>query len=296
MKPLAVGFAALVLAISVGSTGSPSFAQTAKTPAARAPRSAAPAQSAPAAAKPASTKKTGADAASVIERTYGPLLYWHPDTKNPKTVLKADVKLLEPNASNGIFAEAVCAQNGASVNFKLVSDDAKPQLQFDWHPDPTKTDEGVVDVKVAVDGNFHIAKGFLTIDGDNQYVNDMGVLFYEPGLAAKTKGERHFEIRTGSSLDNLLGGRVAADAQDEIDEGIRTSAGPLRDLANARKILMEMPIRGHDSAIYDLNAQDPVFHAFAQRCYEHFATPAAPAPTSAPPRTPTTSSPRAVKR
>ena len=229
---------------------------------------------------------------------YGPLLIWHPDAKDPKTVLKADIKFLnndprkrparsERKSPDGVATEAICAENGASINFQLVGERDTQGSQFDWHEDPAMPDEGVVDVKVTIDGTAHAAKGFLLLEGDNQYVNHMGLLFYEPGLPVRARRQTEFGLRTGTPLDNIFGGLLNDSSQAQADDGVRTSAGPLRDLVSARSIKFEFPIReGQYSATLELNPQDAVMHDFATRCYERFVTTKAPAAPAQPPPTP----------
>jgi hypothetical protein len=182
--------------------------------------------------------------------------------------------------------EAVCGPNGASVNFRLFDGKGNNGPKFDHHEDPSavgaKSD--IVDIDVSVDGKSHVAKGFLSVDGNNQFVNETGVLFYEPGLAVKTRGERQFEVRLGGSIDNLTQGLARADADAEIEEGLRTSAGPLSDLVKAHTIEMRVPIAGLRSrASFELDPTTPVFREFAGRCYSHFggsSTPRATPPAS----------------
>jgi hypothetical protein len=210
-------------------------------------------------------------------------LKWHPDTQQPQNVLKADPVFVNLNTEI-VFMEAVCAPNGASVNFKVFDRDGKTGPQFDHHGDPSgasKTE--IVDIDVSVDGRSHVAKGFLPIVDDKQAVNNVGVLFYEPGIAVKTRDERQFVGRLGASVDNIIGAAAAAEASAEIDEGLRTSAGPLSDLVKAKSIDMRMPILGaRAKAAFELSPTTPLFRAFAERCYARFggspaSQPAAPA-------------------
>lgn len=217
------------------------------------------------ASMPNSTAGGGATAAR------SPTLVWHPQKKKPGTVLESDVKLIgkqgTPRGNDGLFAEAVCTQNGVSVNFTLVGE-PPPGPRFEWYPnadDPKG--EGFVDVDVSINGSSHTARGFLRIEGDSQYLNQVGVLFYRPSLAARAPSERRLEARTGTALDRYIGPVVTAATEAEVDEGIRTSAGSLADLVNARNIRLGLPVHdGNYKARLELNPQEATLHAFATRC------------------------------
>jgi hypothetical protein len=224
---------------------------------------------------------TKAEAAATLERLWGPTMIWHPDKEQPANVLKADLKFVH-KPYDGIYGEVVCAPNGAGVNFKLLGKDGEPGPQFDWYEGDTG--DGYVNITVRVDNKSHVAKGFLVKEKGDTYVNHVGVLFYEPGIAVKVRGQRQFDVRLGGVIDNIVGGEVRDAANAEIEEGLRTSAGPLSDLVNARSIQMEIPVReGNYKATLELNPQDATLHAFATRCYERFATPAKPVPVTAAP-------------
>jgi hypothetical protein len=202
-------------------------------------------------------------------------------------VLKSDVKFVNPD--DAIFAEAVCASNGVSVSFMLYdgTDDQKGP-HFAARRDPnTDSHAPVVDITVRTDGKSHLAKGFLAVDGDNAFVNNVGLLFYDPSIAAQVRGARRLEVRTGTPLDVLTQPLALAGADAEIEEGIRTSAGPLSDLVNARSIEMDFPLLDSRTATatLELSPQDPVMHAFAAKCGGTSPSPAAapaPRPSSGP--------------
>jgi hypothetical protein len=215
-----------------------------------------------------------------------PVLAWHPDAKNPKTVIKTDAVTVRTNPVHVISAEAVCAQNGVSVNFELHGADDKIGPMFVSHSDPTSNgDDLVADVNVRMDGQSHVAKAWLTQYQGNNVVNEIGVLFYEPGIAARVRGEQRLQV---SGLGDLTGALVGAAADADVQEGIRTSAGPLADLVNARSIRVDLPVQqGNYEASLELSPQNELFHEFAVRCYERFGgrvTPAAP--STAPRRAP----------
>ena len=212
-----------------------------------------------------------------------PVLTWHADEKNPTTVLKADPVVV--NQTDAMFVEAVCGPNGASVNFKILKKNADIGPEFDHHEDPSPAGarSDIVDIDVRTDGKSRIAKGFLAVDGNDQFVNSVGVLFYDPGIAERVVGERRIQTRTGTPLDGLLGALIQADASPEIEEGIRTSAGPLPELVNARSIEMWLPVRGARSkAAVELSPATPVLHEFAERCYSRFGGPSVAPSTRAP--------------
>jgi hypothetical protein len=210
-----------------------------------------------------------------------PTLVWQPDAKNPKTVLKAGEVMVNWNPAHFIKAEAVCAPNGASVNFELHGPDGKIGPEFLSHTDPTSNgDDLVADVNVRMDGTSHVAKAWLTQYKGYNVVNEMGVLFYEPGLAARVRGEQRLLVR---GLGDLTGALVGGAADADAEEGIRTSAGPLSDLVNAHSIRVELPIHeGSYQATLELSPQSQVFHDFAVRCYEHFGGRVTPPATPAP--------------
>ncbi|HTM01985.1 MAG TPA: hypothetical protein VL173_00655 [Vicinamibacterales bacterium] len=225
-----------------------------------------------------------------------PTLVWTPDAKDSKNVIKASEVMVNWNPAHYIKAEAVCAPNGASVSFELDGDgNGKIPPMFESHADPTSNgDDLVADVPVRIDGASHVAKAWLTQVKDANVINEMGVLFYEPGIAARVRGEQRLLVRgLGDLTEALVGGA----ADDQVEEGIRTSAGPLSDLVNARSIRVELPIHeGSYQASLEVNPQHPVLHDFAVRCYERFggrvtapASSAAPAPPkTGPSRTGTT--------
>ncbi len=212
------------------------------------------------------------------------VIKWHPDKKQPQDVLKSDPMFL--NQNDVVFVEAVCAPNGASVNFEIFDKNDKPGPQFDSHEDPTGTARGeIVDIDVVIDGASHVAKGFLVLKGNDLFVNNVGVLFYEPGIAVRTRGERQIQLRSGTPLDNITGALLTADADPEIAEGLRTSAGPLAVLPKASSIEMRVPVAGaRTKAAYELSPTAPLFREFANRCYAKFGgtTTARPTATSAP--------------
>jgi len=263
----------------------PAVASTAAPQVATAPK---PTPPAPAPAKPtppsvSSSKPSDADRKQFNTRE----LHWHPDKERPERVLKSDVKFVNPD--DAIFAEAVCASNGVSVSFMLYdgTDDQKGP-HFAARRDPnTDSHAPVVDITVRTDGKSHLAKGFLAVDGDNAFVNNVGLLFYDPSIAAQVRGARRLEVRTGTPLDVLTQPLALAGADAEIEEGIRTSAGPLSDLVNARSIEMDFPLLDSRTATatLELSPQDPVMHAFAAKCGGTSPSPAAapaPRPSSGP--------------
>jgi hypothetical protein len=230
-----------------------------------------------------------------------PVVKWRPDTSNPQTVLQAAPIFVEPQAS--VLVEAVCGPNGASVNFRVYDRKGETGPQFDHHvdPSPAGAKSDIVDIEVSIDGKKHVAKGFLAIDDRNQFVNNVGVLFYEPGLAVKAKGERQFAGRIGAAVDNITGGLIAADVAPEIEEGLRTSAGPLSDLVKSSSIQMRVPVQGaRTAATFELGPAMSPFREFAARCYSRFggsATPKATPPTGTPSRTaPANPTPRRTTR
>jgi hypothetical protein len=213
-------------------------------------------------------------------------LHWRPDKDRPQSVLKAEIKFV--NDDDAVFAEAVCASNGVSVSFMLYdgTDDQKGP-QFANRRDPnTESHAPVVDVTVRTDGRSHLAKGFLALDGDNAFVNNVGLLFYDPSIAAQVRGQRRLEVRTGTPLDVLTQPLALAGADAEIEEGLRTSAGPVSDLLNARSIEMDFPLLDSRTAkaTLELSPQDPAMHAFVARCGGTSSSPA-PAPASGPANT-----------
>jgi hypothetical protein len=217
------------------------------------------------ASTPKSTASGGATAA--LSTT----LVWHPKKDSPDTVLESDVKLIGRRTAShgydGLFAEAVCTKNGVSVTFQLTGE-PQPGPRFEWYPnadDPRG--EGFVDVDVTIDGRSHTARGFLRIERDSQILNQMGVLFYRPNFAARAPSERRLAARTGTALDRYIGPLVTAATEAEIDEGIRTSAGSLTDLANSRNIRLAIPVHeGNYTALLEVNPQDATLHKFASRC------------------------------
>lgn len=231
-----------------------------------APTPPAQTRGAPAPSQPSASSTPSVDLAAAL----GPTLVWHPEKERPATVLKSDIKLIgpkKPDGYDGLFGEAVCSKNGVSVNFKLLGS-TEPGPSFESYEN--SGGEGFVDVDVSIDDQYHVAKGFLNIEGVNLYVNSMGVLFYEPTLAARAPGERRLEARTGTELDRLIGPLVTAATEAEIAEGLRTSAGPLTDLVKARSILLRVPIHEGYQATVEMNPQEPTLHAFATRCLAGF--------------------------
>ena len=229
---------------------------------------------------PTPAPRTNAAASTPTPATT-PTLAWHPDAKNPKTVIKSDEVMVKWNPAHFVKAEAVCAQNGASVNFELHGDDGKIGPMFESHTDPTSNgDDLVADVNVRIDGQAHVAKAWLTQYQGNNVVNEMGLLFYEPGIAARVRGEQRLLVR---GLGDLAGALVGAAADADAEEGIRTSAGPLSDLVTARSIRVELPVQqGSYAASLEVNPQHPVLHELAVRCYERFGGQVTPRPAAAP--------------
>ena len=218
-----------------------------------------------------------------LKRLRGPVLEWRADKQQPQTVLKADLKFLGDYGS--LFAEAVCASNGVSVNFNLYDPDGEPGPQFEHREDPnTDSHAPVVDITVRIDGQSHAAKGFLELKGDNAIVNHVGLLFYHPDLPVMARGERRLEVRTGTPLDVLTQPLALRAAEAEIEEGLKTSAGQLSDLVNARSIQMDFPILDPRArATFELSPQTPLMHELASRCLGgNTSTGRAPAPDPAP--------------
>src|SRR6476659_8643573 len=133
----------------------------------------------------AQTRGRGADAQPQPAAPRTPALTWHPDDQRPTTVLKADPVFV--NQTDAMFVEAVCGPNGASVNFKILKKNADVGPEFDHHEDPSPagSKSDIVDIDVHIDGKSRVAKGFLAVDDNNQFVNDVGVLFYDPGIAER---------------------------------------------------------------------------------------------------------------
>jgi len=255
-------------------------APAARTAAAKSPATPAPAKPTPPSVS--SSKPSDADRQKE-KQLFTRELHWHPDKERPQKVLKADIKFV--NADDAIFAEAVCATNGVSVNFMLydgTNDQKGPQFV---HRDDPNTDSHapVVDITVRTDGKSHLAKGFLALDGggDKVFVNNVGLLFYDASIAAQVRGQRRLEVRTGTPLDVLTQPLALAGADAEIEEGLRTSAGPLSDLLNARSIEMDFPLLDSRTAkaTFELSPQDPVMQDFVARCG---GTSPSPAPAPAP--------------
>lgn len=251
--------------------------------------------------RPSTPSTTGRISDDRLIELTTPVVKWRPAKSNPEAVLESAPIFVAPQAS--VLVEAVCGPNGASVNFSVYDRKGQTGPQFDHHEDRSlagsKSD--IVDIDVNIDGKKHVAKGFLAIDGDNQFVNNVGVLFYEPGLAVKARGERQFAGRLGGPIDNITGALLQADVDPEIEEGLRTSAGPLSDLVKAFSIQMRVPIQGSSTkAAFELYPATSPFREFAARCYSRFGgstTPTAAPPAGTPSRTaPITQTPRSRTR
>ena len=115
-------------------------------------------------------------------------------------MLKADIKFLnndprkrparsERKSPDGVATEAICAENGASINFQLVGERDTQGSQFDWHEDPAMPDEGVVDVKVTIDGTAHAAKeqysATLELNPQDAVMHDFAMRCYERFVTTK---------------------------------------------------------------------------------------------------------------
>jgi len=145
---------------------------------------------------------------------------------------------------------------------------------FSWYTDDSSRDgEQIADVRLRVDErSVHVAQGFPNKDGHNLYTNTLGLLFYEPHTFERSVRDQQNNVNTGiPALDGMLGGVVKQAAQANARNWQDSSAGPLSDLINARRIRVELPVPTFDpKPVLDLNPQDPVLHKFVSECNAKF--------------------------
>ena len=214
--------------------------------------------------------------------TGGPLFQWHMEKKTDAltdevSIQPASMKIIA--GANGkpqglVSVRAYCSSNGVSVFFQADVNDGDPKPSFPWYDDTSRGDDGqITDVRLRVDDRpVHVAQGFPEVDGHQEYVNTLGLLFYEPHTAERAVRDQENRVATGvPALDGLVGGIVKQAAQSNAETWQSNSAGPLSDRVNARSIRVELPVTTFDpKPLLDLNPQDPVLHKFVKDCNAKF--------------------------
>jgi hypothetical protein len=214
--------------------------------------------------------------------TGGPLFQWHMEKKTDAltdevSIQPASMKIIA--GANGkpqglVSVRAYCSSNGVSVFFQADVNDGDPKPSFPWYDDTSRGDDGqITDVRLRVDDRpVHVAQGFPEVDGHQEYVNTLGLLFYEPHTAERAVRDQENRVTTGvPALDGLMGGIVKQAAQSNAETWQSNSAGPLSDLVNARSIRVELPVTTFDpKPLLDLNPQDLVLHKFVKDCSAKF--------------------------
>jgi hypothetical protein len=173
-----------------------------------------------------------------------------------------------------VTTTAYCSSNGVSIFFLASAGSNDPVPTFSWYTDDSSRDgEQIADVRLRVDErSVHVAQGFPNKDGHNLYTNTLGLLFYEPHTYERSVRDQQNNVNTGiPALDGMLGGVVKQAAQANARNWQDSSAGPLSDLINARRIRVELPVPTFDpKPVLDLNPQDPVLHKFVSECNAKF--------------------------
>jgi hypothetical protein len=122
-------------------------------------------------------------------------------------------------------------------------------------------------------GAVHVAHAYPEKDGHTLYTNNLGLLFYEPNIVARSAQDKEDSANTGIlALDGLIAPMVRRQAQANAQEWADDSAGPMTTLVNAKSLRVELPLVNESiKPIVDLNPQDPVLHQFVSDCYAKFS-------------------------